>query len=204
MRDLLGGVARFQQRTFPGLRGRFQQLAGGQQPDALFITCSDSRVDPTLITNCQPGELFVIRNAGNIVGSHGQADLGIAATIEYAVKALEVPQIIVCGHSQCGAMGGLLNAQATASLPRVSDWVETAKEALGDDTPDSRVDRLTQLIQANVRLQLRNLMTFPEVAEAVGARRLVLKGWVYDFVTGSVEVLSTETNCFAPPTSHQG
>ncbi|PQO42379.1 carbonic anhydrase [Blastopirellula marina] len=204
MRDLLGGVARFQQKAFPRLRSRFEQLARGQQPDALFITCSDSRVDPTLITNCRPGELFVISNAGNIVGSHDQADLGVAATIEYAVKELEVSQIIVCGHSRCGAMGGLLDPQATSSLPRVSEWVATAKEALVDATSNIPNDRLAQLIQANVRLQLRNLMTFPEVAEAVEARRLVLKGWVYDFVTGSVEVLSTDTNKFAPPTSHQG
>ncbi len=200
MRDLFAGVTRFQQRKYPELRSRFEQLANGQQPDALFITCSDSRVDPALLTDCQPGELFVIRNAGNIVGRQGEADLGIAATIEYAVKALQVPQIIVCGHAKCGAMAGLLDPDSTSSLPDVSKWVATASQALQTSPQDEDADRLTQVIRANIRLQLRNLMTFPAVAEAVEARRLTLKGWLYDFETGTVDVLSPETNLFDQPT----
>lgn len=202
MRDLFAGVTRFQQRKYPELRSRFEQLANGQQPDALFITCSDSRVDPVLLTDCLPGELFVIRNAGNIVGRQGEADLGIAATIEYAVKALRVPQIIVCGHSQCGAMAGLLNPDSTSSLPDVSKWVATAKGALETTPQDAEVDRLTQVIRANIRLQLRNLMTFPAVAEAVEAGRLQLKGWLYDFESGSVDVLSPESDLFDTPTTY--
>ncbi|PQO37992.1 carbonic anhydrase [Blastopirellula marina] len=196
MRDLLAGVTRFQQRKYPELRSRFEQLANGQQPDALFITCSDSRVDPVLLTDCLPGELFVIRNAGNIVGRQGEADLGIAATIEYAVKALQVPQIIICGHSQCGAMAGLLDPASASSLPDVSKWVASAKGALEATPQDEDVDRLTQVIRANIRLQLRNLMTFTAVAEAVEAGRLVLKGWLYDFENGTVDVLSPETDQF--------
>lgn len=201
MRDLFAGVTRFQQRKHPELRSRFEQLANGQQPDALLITCSDSRVDPALLTDCQPGELFVIRNAGNIVGRHGEADLGIAATIEYAVKALRVPQIIICGHTRCGAMSGLLNPESTSSLPDVSKWVATADHALKASPLDQDADRLTQVIRANIRLQLRNLMTFPCVADAVEARRLKLKGWLYDFESGTVDVLSPETDRFNSPAS---
>ncbi|RCS54435.1 carbonic anhydrase [Bremerella cremea] len=199
MRDLFAGVTRFQQRKYPELRSRFEQLANGQQPDALFITCSDSRVDPALLTDCQPGELFVIRNAGNIIGRQGEADLGIAATIEYAVNALQVPQIIVCGHTKCGAMAGLLDPDSTSSLPEVSKWVSTARKALEAIPQDETTDRLTQVVQANIRLQLCNLMTFPAVADAVEARRLTLKGWLYDFETGTVSVLTPETEQFSQP-----
>ncbi|MHC2070899.1 carbonic anhydrase [Bremerella sp. T1] len=196
MRDLLAGVSKFQNETFPKKQSRFEELAGGQSPEALFITCSDSRVNPELITNSEPGELFVIRNAGNIIGKKGEADLGMAATIEYAIKALKVPQIIVCGHAKCGAMQGLMNPEAVTSLPEVGKWVALSQDALNDNSPDPNADRLTQLIQANIRLQLRNLMTFPEVAEAVAANKLRLQGWLYDFTTGKVTVLSPETNEF--------
>jgi len=196
MRDLLAGVTQFQKDTFPKKQSRFEELAGGQSPEALFITCSDSRVNPELFTNSEPGEIFVIRNAGNIVGRKGEADLGMAATIEYAVKALKVPQIIVCGHAKCGAMQGLMSPEAVASLPEVGKWVALSKEALDDQAGDPNADRLTQLIEANIRLQLRNLMTFPEVAEAVEAGQLQLHGWLYDFATGKVSVLTPENNLF--------
>jgi len=196
MRDLLAGVTQFQKDTFPKKQGRFEELSGGQSPDALFITCSDSRVNPELFTNSEPGEIFVIRNAGNIVGRKGEADLGMAATIEYAIKALKVPQIIVCGHAKCGAMQGLMNPEAVTSLPEVGKWIALSKEALDDQSGDPGADRLTQLIEANIRLQLRNLMTFPEVAEAVEAGNLNLHGWLYDFTTGKVSVLAPENNQF--------
>lgn len=199
MRNLLQGVQSFQQHVYPGMRSRFEELAHGQQPEALFITCSDSRIEPARLTDCGPGELFVIRNAGNIVGRKRQADLGVAATIEYAIKALQVPQIIVCGHSKCGAMQGLLHPEAAAGLPEVGRWVTLAEDALNDNDVDPRDDRLTQVIKANIRLQLRNLLTFPEVAEAVEAGKLRLSGWLYDFPTGGLAVLSPETNKFIEP-----
>lgn len=199
MRDLLTGVSQFQQETFPEKKSRFEELARGQTPEALFITCSDSRVNPELFTNSEPGEIFVIRNAGNIVGRKGEADLGMAATIEYAVKALKVPQIIVCGHAQCGAMQGLMNPEVVSDLPEVGKWVSLSKKALEDRSGNPKGDRLMQLVEANIRLQVRNLMTFPEVAFAVEAGRLLLHGWLYDFETGKVNVLAPETNQFVDP-----
>ena len=199
MRDFLLGVQSFQQSIYPTMRARFEELAHGQQPDALFITCSDSRIDPARITGSGPGELFVIRNAGNIVGRSHQADLGVAATIEYAVKALRVPQIIVCGHAKCGAMQGLLNPKAAAGLPEVGRWVSLATEALEATDVAPQDDRLTQVIKANIRLQIRNLLTFSAVADAVEAGELRLSGWLYDFLTGSVEVYCPETNRFVEP-----
>ncbi|MEW4455981.1 carbonic anhydrase [Bremerella sp. JC817] len=199
MRNLIAGVTQFQNKTYPQMQPRFEELATGQSPDALFITCSDSRVVPELLTGSDPGELFVIRNAGNIVGTKDEADLGVAATIEYAVKVLKVPQIIVCGHARCGAMQGLLNPSAVESLPEVAKWVSLSAEALNDTSDDSDDDRLTQLIQANIRLQLRNLMTFPEVAEGVESGTLQLHGWLYDFVTGKVSVVSLGSSQFVEP-----
>ncbi|QDU76303.1 Carbonic anhydrase 1 [Bremerella volcania] len=196
MRDLLTGVTQFQKNTFPKKKSRFEELGRGQSPEALFITCSDSRVNPELFTNCEPGEIFVIRNAGNIVGRKGEADLGMAATIEYAVKALRVPQIIVCGHAKCGAMQGLMTPEAVTSMPEVGKWVSLSKKALEDLSVNPHVDRLTQIVEANIRLQLRNLMTFPEVADAVEAGSLRLHGWLYDFETGKVTVLAPEINRF--------
>lgn len=200
MRDLLNGVTQFQRDTFPQKKSRFEQLGRGQSPEALFITCSDSRVNPELFTNSEPGEIFVIRNAGNIVGCKGEADLGMGATIEYAVKALKVPQIIVCGHAKCGAMQGLMSPEALDSMPEVGKWVSLSKSALKDVSGDRYADRLTQLIEANIRLQLRNLMTFPEVADAVEAGSLRLVGWLYDFETGKVNVLAPESNQFVDST----
>lgn len=199
MRDLLAGVTQFQKDTFPQKKSRFAELAGGQSPEALFITCSDSRVNPELFTNSEPGEIFVIRNAGNIVGRKGEADLGMAATIEYAVKALKVPQIIVCGHAKCGAMQGLMSPEALTTLPEVGKWVSLSKSALEDASGDPNNDRLTQLIEANIRLQLRNLMTFSAVAEAVEAGMLRLHGWLYDFETGEVTVVAPDTYQFTEP-----
>lgn len=196
MRDLLVGVSQFQNHTFPKMQPRFEELASGQSPDALFITCSDSRVVPEVLTNSRPGELFVVRNAGNIVGNQQQADLGMAATIEYAIKVLKVPQIIVCGHAKCGAMQGLLNQEALVSLPEVARWVLLSQPALAELGSEQAEDWLTRAVQANVRLQLHNLMTFPKVAAAVDAGDLQLQGWVYDFVTGKVNVLNSDTNQF--------
>jgi carbonic anhydrase len=110
MQKLVDGVHQFQENVFGAKQALFERLADGQQPLALFITCSDSRIDPCLLTQTQPGELFILRNAGNIVPPYGQGSGGEAATIEYAVCALKLKDIIVCGHSHCGAMNGLLHA----------------------------------------------------------------------------------------------
>ena len=121
MQRLIQGIHRFQQESFRPLQGLFEQLSKGQNPETLFITCSDSRIDPNLLTRSKPGDLFILRNAGNIVPQHSAASGGEAATIEFAVVALGVRDIIICGHSHCGAMKALLQPEELASLPAVSD-----------------------------------------------------------------------------------
>lgn len=116
MQKLIEGIHQFQRESFLPLQGLFEQLARGQQPETLFITCSDSRIDPNLLTQSKPGDLFILRNAGNIIPPHGAGNGGEAATIEFAAGALAVRDIIVCGHSHCGAMKGLLQPEQVASL----------------------------------------------------------------------------------------
>src|ERR1700756_1423697 len=128
MQKLIQGIHRFQQENFRPLQGLFEQLSKDQNPETLFITCSDSRIDPNLLTRSKPGDLFILRNAGNIVPPHGAASGGEAATIEFAVAAVGVKDIIVCGHSHCGAMKGLLQPEQVTSLPAVSSWLSHAEK----------------------------------------------------------------------------
>ena len=155
MSRLVAGVQKYRSEEHPKRAELFRSLSGGQSPGALFICCSDSRVNPTLLTGSEPGELFVLENAGNIVpppedGVGG----GEAATLEYAVKALRVPEIIVCGHARCGAMGGLMNPDSLGELPGVAAWVNhstSVREAVGRDHADaSPEEQLDAAIKANV------------------------------------------------------
>ena len=125
MTRIIKGVFDFQQRVFGAKRGLFEQLHSGQRPLALFITCADSRINPNLLTQTEPGELFVFRNAGNLVPPDGSPASGERATIDYAVQHLHVRDIILCGHSQCGAMQGLVTPEAVASMPAVADWLQS-------------------------------------------------------------------------------
>ena len=183
------GVKTFQNDVYPAMQARFEELAGGQAPPTLFITCSDSRVDPSLITQQGPGELFVSRNAGNLIPVHGE-DEGTASAVEYAVAALGVELIVVCGHSGCGAMGGLLNPGSLESLPRVAAWVahaETTAEAVADAAAD---ERLGAAISHNAAQQLENLKTHPTVQAALEAGSLKMQAWVYDIGSGAVSVVA--------------
>lgn len=191
MQKIVEGIHQFQNDIYGSKQGLFEALAGGQQPLALFITCSDSRIDPNLLTQTEPGELFVLRNAGNIVPPYGAVDGGESATIEYAVSALGVKDIIICGHSQCGAMGGLLHPEALGELPAVAQWLThasaTAKimkdkyQDLTDEAP-----RLATTVEQNVLVQLQNLKSHPSVAAALANGSVNLHGWVYKFETGQV------------------
>src|SRR5437763_1705755 len=127
MQKLLQGIHHFQANIFRSQRDLFERLAHGQKPDALFITCSDSRINPNLITQTEPGDLFILRNAGNIIPPHGAANGGEGATIEYAVTALGVEDIIVCGHSHCGAMQGMLTPEELVDLPATRAWLSHAE-----------------------------------------------------------------------------
>lgn len=190
MEKIIRGVHAFQSTVFGSYQALFQELATGQQPRALFITCSDSRIDPSLITQTEPGELFILRNAGNIVPPYGAANGGEGATIEYAVTALGIRNIIVCGHSHCGAMQGLLHLEKLTNMPAVSNWLshaEATRRIVQEKYQDVQgEDLLLDTIEENVLVQLENLQTHPSVAAGLSTGNLKLHAWVYAFETGKV------------------
>ena len=190
MQKLVQGIHEFQENGFKPLQGLFEQLARGQNPETLFITCSDSRIDPNLLTNSQPGDLFILRNAGNIVPPYGATSGGEAATIEFAVAGLGVKDIIICGHSHCGAMAGLLQPETVAAMPAVSSWLSHAKTTRRIIEENySHLDEmhlLSATIEENVLVQLENLRTLPAVASRLAQGNLHLHGWVYKLETGEV------------------
>jgi carbonic anhydrase len=190
MEKLIRGIHNFSNNIFSSQRELFERLAGGQTPDALFITCSDSRINPNLITQTKPGELFILRNAGNIVPPYGAANGGEGATIEYAVSALGIRDIIVCGHSHCGAMQGLLSLDKLTHLPAVVDWLrhaEATRRIMVEKYQDeNNGDLLNDTVKENVLVQLENLRTHPSVAAGLAMGNLKLHAWVYEFETGRV------------------
>lgn len=202
MTRIIQGVIDFQRRVFGSKQAQFERLASGQQPLALFITCSDSRIVPDLLAQTEPGELFILRNAGNIVPPHAALPCGAeAATIEYAVAVLKVHDIIVCGHSRCGAMHGLITPGALAPLPSVAGWVEYSKPVVAQvassgETTDER--KLEVAIERNVLLQLEHVKTHPAVVRALEARTLRLHGWVYHFEKGEVDYYDPLCGKFQP------
>ncbi len=168
MEKLVNGFLKFRSEVFGNKKVLFTRLSQSQAPRALFITCSDSRVDPTLLTQTDPGELFILRNAGNIVPPYGSMQGGTTATIEYAMAVLKVPHIIVCGHTDCGVMKALLNPEDVKNLPAVKEWLsqaETTRRLMRELHADiTGNDRLIKTTQENVRAQLEHLRTHPSVA----------------------------------------
>jgi carbonic anhydrase len=207
MQKLIQGIHQFQQENFRPLKNLFEQLAHGQAPETLFITCSDSRIDPNLLTRSQPGELFILRNAGNIVPPHGAANGGEGATIEFAVAGLAVKDIIVCGHSHCGAMRGLLEPESLASLPTMAAWLshaETTKCIVRDNYRHLDGQKLLNAaVQENVLVQLEHLKTLPAVASRLIRGDLHLHGWVYKIETGEVFAFDFGQGQFLPLTEHR-
>jgi carbonic anhydrase len=189
MNRIIQGIQEFQKNVFPAKRGLFQHLASGQNPEALFITCSDSRISLEWLTQSAPGDLFVARNAGNMAPSYGHAD-AVSATIEYAVSALRIRHIVVCGHSDCGAMKGLLHPEAVSEMPNVKRWLrngEGARRALDDARVSVHApDALSILTKLNIRLQLDHLRTHPHVISRIWSGSLELHGWFYEIGTGEV------------------
>src|SRR5262245_46195035 len=152
MKNIIAGVRKFQRDVFPHYRELFTRLSSGQSPDALVITCSDSRVDPTLLMQAEPGQLFELRNAGNLVPPYGAFIGGVTATIEFAVVALKIPNIIICGHSGCGAMAGLLEPTSTQTMPNVTRWLRHAaavREILAADGALNKPDALLRAVETN-------------------------------------------------------
>jgi carbonic anhydrase len=189
MNRIIQGIQEFQRNVFPAKRDLFRRLASGQYPEALFIACSDSRVSLEWITQCHPGDLFVCRNAGNMAPEYSHTD-STSATIEYAVSALQVKHIVVCGHSDCGAMKGLLHPEKVAGMPDVRSWLRHAEPArwslmaaqISADAPDV----LSTLAKLNVRLQLDHLRTHPQVLSRIQSGDLETHGWYYEIETGEV------------------
>lgn len=203
MQKLVEGIHDFQQNIFSEKQQLFARLAEGQSPGALFITCSDSRIDPNLLTQTGPGELFIMRTAGNIVPPYGAPQAGEAATIEYAVAVLNVQDIILCGHSHCGAMAGLLKPETVTGLPAVQALLGHAEstrriitDSYGHLTDESA--RLTATVEENVLVQLEHLRTHPPVAAALARNKLALHGWVYKFETGEVFAYDPAGGQFRP------
>ncbi len=190
MEKIFQGVHRFRTHVFPGQRALFEALESAQRPEVLFITCSDSRIDPALITQMQPGELFVLRNAGNIVPPYGQGSGAEAATIEFAVRQVRVRHIIVCGHSQCAAMQRAVESPESDDFPALRAWLVHAQATRQIvQSKYSALDpgpRLNAAIQINVLVQLDHLHTHPAVAEALAEGRLQLHGWVYRIGSGQI------------------
>ncbi|QSE94775.1 carbonic anhydrase [Rhodococcus pseudokoreensis] len=188
MQDLAVGVAHFREAVFPEKAELFAHLASHHTPHTLFISCSDARVVPELITGTEPGDLFVIRTAGNLVPAHTPETDGVAASIEYAVAALAVKDIVVCGHSACGAMTALAQGHDLSGAPAVAAWLRHADASRARTAVTGDVDAL---VRQNVLAQLANLSTHPSVARALAGQKLTLHGWVFDIATGAVEVLPT-------------
>lgn len=207
MRRLIEGISKFQfQECYPR-RDFFQNLAKGQSPETMFITCSDSRVSPHLLTQTDPGELFVLRNAGNIVPTHGTGNGGEEATIEYAVSVLGIKDIIVCGHSHCGAMHGLLNPESVNELPSVHNWLQHAETTRAvfhsKHMHLNSEDLLAEAIKENVIVQLDNLRTIPSVNTKIRQGKLKIHGWMYMIENGDVLVYQEKSNTFIPLSSEQ-
>lgn len=202
MDQIIEGVFQFQEHIYPKQRELFHRLAKRQEPKVLFLTCADSRIDPTLLTQSPPGRLFICRNIGNIVPPHGTPDGGVATVMEYAIDVLGIEHIIICGHSDCGAIKGLLNPNDDQKMPTVTAWLRYAEAArrigilLHEDKSGEELVRA--VTEQNVIAQLNNLRTYPEVAAPLAARKLAVHGWYYDIGSGAVHVYDVGRDCFVP------
>jgi carbonic anhydrase len=196
LEQLKDGVRKFRSEVYPQRAEMYVQAAAEpQRPHTLFITCADSRIDPNEITSTGPGEVFVTRNIGNMVPAYGEMLGGVSAVIEFAVGALGVKHVVICGHSECGAMKALLTPESVDKLPTVKSWLKNAHAALtvseslherkGENSERPLIDLLTE---QNVLLQLQHLKTHPSVAGALAAGHLTISGWVYDIGAGAVRV----------------
>jgi len=200
---LLAGVRAFRRDVYPAQRALYESIASqGQKPHTLLVTCADSRIDPELLTQAGPGEIFVARNIGNMVPGYGEMLGGVSAVIEFAVTALGVSHIVVCGHTDCGAIKGLSNPESIAEMPTVRAWLRNGAAALSvvqardaDATPEVFMARL---VEANVLLQLDHLRTHPSVAGRMARGALAVHGWVYDIGTGTVRMHDPALGRFVP------
>src|SRR5215469_1033769 len=197
LEQLKNGVRRFRSEIYPAQAEVFAQAAAEpQRPHTLFITCADSRIDPNAITATGPGEVFVTRNIGNMVPAYGEMLGGVSAVIEYAVAALGVRHVAICGHTDCGAMKALLDASSTDKMPSVRNWLTNAHAALAvantlhEHEIEAHHERplIDLLTEQNVLLQIQHLKTHPSVASAIALGNLTVSGWIYDIADGNVRI----------------
>lgn len=199
------GIIEFRRNVQKDYREAFGRLAIGQSPDTLFIACSDSRVVPNTFASTNPGDLFVLRNVGNIVpacGRHGvsSSDESEAAAIEFAVENLNVRDIIVCGHSECGAMRAIMGDRRKVELPNLRSWLRHGDEALDrlkdGAALDPSLSEHNQLSQLNVLLQMEHVKSYPAVKERVQSGAVGVFGWWFDIANAEVYVYDDELNRF--------
>ncbi|MDX2096567.1 MAG: carbonic anhydrase [Leptolyngbyaceae cyanobacterium bins.59] len=207
IKKLIKGLREFQSGHFSKYQDLFEQLAHGQKPKVLFITCSDSRIDPNLITQAAVGELFVIRNAGNIIPPFGAANGGEGAAVEYAVHALGIQHIIVCGHSHCGAMKGLLKVSSLEEeMPLVYNWLkhaEATRRLIRENYYDQDGEELLDVTTAeNVLTQIENLRTYPVIHSRLHRGEIFLHAWLYHIETGEVLAYDALHHEYVPPQTY--
>lgn len=202
MLKLVEGLHHFQSAIFDSQKELFQRLAKGQNPEALFITCADSRINPNLITQTNPGDLFILRNAGNFVPPFGGVPGGEAATIEFAVGVLGIKDIIVCGHSHCGAVKGLMYPEEVKDFPTVRAWLahgEATRRTVNENYKDLEKPELLNIAtQENVLVQLEHLKTHPTVYAALARHEMRLHAWMYKIETGDVFNYQPDVGQFVP------
>lgn len=204
MKDIIEGVLNFRKAEYPQRKALFNTLASGQSPDVLFITCSDSRVDPNLLTGSDPGDLFICRNAGNIVPPHSNQTGGMTASIEYALAVLGTQHIIICGHTDCGAVKGAMNLDAVKGLPHVTEWLSHCRSVMEiirerhDLESGSAIEPCHQgeAIEENVYQQVQHLKTHPIVAAKLATGKVQIHGWVYDIESGDIRCCDHINNSF--------
>ncbi len=202
MHRLIQGALQFKRNVYGANQEHFAHLSNAQAPFAMFVACSDSRVVPELLTQREPGDIFVVRNAGNIIPSFGPAAGGVSASIEYGIDALGIEQVVVCGHSDCGAMKAILHEEKVEHMPAVANWIKhaaAARAVVNATLPDAdEATRLSALVRENVLSQIRNLQTHPVVAAKLATNRLKLYGWVYNIEDGTVDTYDAITGAFVP------
>ncbi|MBM4135520.1 MAG: carbonic anhydrase [Nitrospira sp.] len=202
MEKLLKGIHIFQESYFKKEEDFFRRLSEKQTPEVLFITCSDSRVDPNLVTQSKPGELFIVRNVGNIIPPYDaiKDKNSVAAAIEFAVLGLKVSDIIICGHSNCGAIHALIDKKEFKNMPHLRNWLKIVSpvkdivKVFYGDLKGEHHKRITE--KENVLIQLRNIQTYPFVSRSLRKGSLYLHGWYYDIGTGDVYSYSPNTHMF--------
>lgn len=204
MKRLIEGIQEFQTNYLSTHREMFELLSQGQHPRILFVTCSDSRIDPNLITQTEPGEMFIIRNAGNIIPPYGATNGGEGAAVEYGVHALGIKDIIVCGHSHCGAMKGLQKlSKLEEEMPLVYEWLkhaEATRRMIAENYKDKEGEELLQItVEENVLTQLENLRTYPVIRSKLHRGHIRLHAWVYQIETGEVLEYDAVRGQYVPP-----